>query len=114
MIRRPPRSTLTATLFPYTTLFRSRLAAIFQILWPQPDAGEGKDLGPRADAGATADHRVAVEDASLAQHHLRTHDRIGSDPHPVAQFGAGLDHRRGMDLARHASSPAQASRIIAE
>src|SRR3546814_2926557 len=26
MIRRPPRSTLTATLFPYTTLFRSRAA----------------------------------------------------------------------------------------
>src|SRR3546814_9339133 len=26
MIRRPPRSTRTATLFPYTTLFRSRLA----------------------------------------------------------------------------------------
>src|SRR3546814_9305966 len=25
MIRRPPRSTLTDTLFPYTTLFRSRL-----------------------------------------------------------------------------------------
>src|SRR3546814_9338667 len=27
MIRRPPRSTLTDTLFPYTTLFRSRLLA---------------------------------------------------------------------------------------
>src|SRR3546814_19502697 len=27
MIRRPPRSTRTATLFPYTTLFRSDLAA---------------------------------------------------------------------------------------
>src|SRR5213082_4150375 len=27
MIRRPPRSTLCQTLFPYTTLFRSRLAA---------------------------------------------------------------------------------------
>src|SRR3546814_17002578 len=26
MIRRPPRSTSTDTLFPYTTLFRSRLA----------------------------------------------------------------------------------------
>src|SRR3546814_11580257 len=26
MIRRPPRSTRTDTLFPYTTLFRSRLA----------------------------------------------------------------------------------------
>src|SRR3546814_2523411 len=29
MIRRPPRSTRTDTLFPYTTLFRSRLCAIF-------------------------------------------------------------------------------------
>src|SRR3546814_12445575 len=27
MIRRPPRSTRTATLFPYTTLFRSRVDA---------------------------------------------------------------------------------------
>src|SRR3546814_13920053 len=27
MIRRPPRSTRTATLFPYTTLFRSGVAA---------------------------------------------------------------------------------------
>src|SRR3546814_979344 len=27
MIRRPPRATLTATLFPYTTLFRSTLGA---------------------------------------------------------------------------------------
>src|SRR3546814_8102746 len=28
MIRRPPRSTLTDTLFPYTTLFLSRTAAV--------------------------------------------------------------------------------------
>src|SRR3546814_16720834 len=28
MIRRPPRSTRTDTLFPYTTLFRSRLRAL--------------------------------------------------------------------------------------
>src|SRR3546814_13970499 len=28
MIRRPPRSTRTDTLFPYTTLFRSRLFAV--------------------------------------------------------------------------------------
>src|SRR3546814_15061027 len=28
MIRRPPRSTLTDTLFPYTTLFRSALVAV--------------------------------------------------------------------------------------
>src|SRR3546814_18924077 len=29
MIRRPPRSTRTDTLFPYTTLFRSRVHAVF-------------------------------------------------------------------------------------
>src|SRR3546814_13645679 len=31
MIRRPPRSTRTDTLFPYTTLFRSSLAAIVAV-----------------------------------------------------------------------------------
>src|SRR3546814_5663425 len=49
MIRRPPRSTRTDTLFPYTTLFRSRRA--------------GLDLGPRdlrvaAPAGAPLGHEV--------------------------------------------------------
>src|SRR3546814_10794352 len=31
MIRRPPRSTRTDTLFPYTTLFRSRLRAAIEV-----------------------------------------------------------------------------------
>src|SRR3546814_13854076 len=31
MIRRPPRSTRTDTLFPYTTLFRSRLLQEFEV-----------------------------------------------------------------------------------
>src|SRR3546814_1519026 len=31
MIRRPPRSTRTDTLFPYTTLFRSRTAATLEL-----------------------------------------------------------------------------------
>src|SRR3546814_8479894 len=39
MIRRPPRSTLTDTLFPYTTLFRSRCAQHR----PSPPQGDGRD-----------------------------------------------------------------------
>src|SRR3546814_7565102 len=35
MIRRPPRSTRTDTLFPYTTLFRSALGAAARPLSPQ-------------------------------------------------------------------------------
>src|SRR3546814_12424907 len=33
MIRRPPRSTRTDTLFPYTTLFRSKRGFLRQSLW---------------------------------------------------------------------------------
>src|SRR3546814_18187941 len=47
MIRRPPRSTRTDTLFPYTTLFRSVVApvpkdkrSIFVVPWPAPDGEE--------------------------------------------------------------------------
>src|SRR3546814_1980163 len=42
MIRRPPRSTRTDTLFPYTTLFRSEDAAIRRRR-PQP-LGQGPQL----------------------------------------------------------------------
>src|SRR3546814_6313791 len=57
MIRRPPRSTRTDTLFPYTTLFRSRIdqadrpgeAALAQLSQYQP--------AQRAFARAGADHR---------------------------------------------------------
>src|SRR3546814_15325511 len=46
MIRRPPRSTRTDTLFPYTTLFRS-------------PGGRGHHLGRRI--GPVGDDRVGVE-----------------------------------------------------
>src|SRR3546814_1729096 len=50
MIRRPPRSTRTDTLFPYTTLFRSDGAAV-----GRPYAGE--QPGKRGFAGrARSDH----------------------------------------------------------
>src|SRR3546814_8299470 len=39
MIRRPPRSTRTDTLFPYTTLFRSRVARAQPDLWPARQSG---------------------------------------------------------------------------
>src|SRR3546814_1686826 len=43
MIRRPPRSTRTDTLFPYTTLFRSGDAALARILRNAEDAAQGDD-----------------------------------------------------------------------
>src|SRR3546814_6573401 len=46
MNRRPPRSTRTDTLFPYTTLFRSRRQAALH----RPDSGDPRD--PRGIGGA--------------------------------------------------------------
>src|SRR3546814_18963362 len=47
MIRRPPRSTLTDTLFPYTTLFRSHdvTQAVDAVAVHQPH-GAGEVIGP--------------------------------------------------------------------
>src|SRR3546814_5549195 len=46
MIRRPPRSTRTDTLFPYTTLFRSRLGGLVE------KGRRGGDLHAENAAGA--------------------------------------------------------------
>src|SRR3546814_4334797 len=43
MIRRPPRSTRTDTLFPYTTLFRSPRTAVAQ--FPAPGDGDRAPAG---------------------------------------------------------------------
>src|SRR3546814_3770598 len=48
MIRRPPRSTRTDTLFPYTTLFRSRAARL--TAWGDSER-HGEDAAPIAARG---------------------------------------------------------------
>src|SRR3546814_13372976 len=58
MIRRPPRSTRTDTLFPYTTLFRSRAAA--EHLDPVVRAVVDLDVIERG-AGSDAGQRQAVD-----------------------------------------------------
>src|SRR3546814_20888263 len=44
MIRRPPRSTRTDTLFPYTTLFRSPLVATNPTCFAEPHFHEAHDV----------------------------------------------------------------------
>src|SRR3546814_3661808 len=66
MIRRPPRSTRTDTLFPYTTLFRSRAQGLLGRLRRVKGGGRGAGqmLGrrDRIDAGARR-HRRSGPDA---------------------------------------------------
>src|SRR3546814_15279256 len=63
MIRRPPRSTRTDTLFPYTTLFRSATipAATGLAVRHHRDVAEFPGVAPGAGEGLTVDHRAATE-----------------------------------------------------
>src|SRR3546814_7928531 len=69
MIRRPPRSTRTDTLFPYTTLFRSRAAG---------DTACGSNRGPTThrERRASAD---SCADRSASPQLRRTRDQAGRD-----------------------------------
>src|SRR3546814_4698662 len=69
MIRRPPRSTRTDTLFPYTTLFRSARSAVGQALVDRAGvivAKLGLFVQPAAEFGI-----VVVAASRTAQHRRR-------------------------------------------
>src|SRR3546814_9138520 len=77
MIRRPPRSTRTDTLFPYTTLFRSQ---------PQ-DAGGGEGLGMRRHAEAVARRqRFAGGKVGDAEGPLQNHPAASGDGDHAARL----------------------------
>src|SRR3546814_3305691 len=112
MLLPPPKSTRTDTLFPYTTLFRSHLAAVAHAQREAVAAGEEgfehvaqrralEDRGGPAAAGA--DH-VAVAEATDGDHagERRQVGAAGDEVAHVHVYGleAAADERRGhLDLA---------------
>src|SRR3546814_13217131 len=86
MIRRPPRSTRTDTLFPYTTLFRSRMAGVGGLL------ATDRVFGLLEREFEVADVRAAVAEAIT--------------PEPNAGLGA---HRTLLTLA---TSRAGVTRLV--
>src|SRR3546814_13781029 len=63
MIRRPPRSTRTDTLFPYTTLFRSHPSRLLSRRGGPDDPG-GAGHGGQAD-GMAPSHGVSADHVDL-------------------------------------------------
>src|SRR3546814_20320139 len=78
MIRRPPRATRTATLFPYTTLFRSAD--------PLPRRSVGRIAGPRPRQEVPVDRTVRLQRETLVHERFRhvadaaTQRRLGEGP----------------------------------
>src|SRR3546814_18901294 len=77
MIRRPPRSTRTDTLFPYTTLFRSRQAG-----------PGGSDLSGHG-GGRAHPRRSGVPDRAIARDRA-SRPQAGADPPHDPQNRTGL------------------------
>src|SRR3546814_1891849 len=72
MIRRPPRSTRTDTLFPYTTLFRSRLelrADLRRIADDHPDQVVGTDISPGGRIQIGGVHRAVTVSQRRSEEH---------------------------------------------
>src|SRR3546814_12235729 len=115
MIRRPPRSTRTDTLFPYTTLFRSALEPRLELAL---DAGAGlqhpeiqrqqlhalQDWWHQAFGDA---HRQAFDHRGLADAGLAGEDRAVLPPP-----GQDVDHLPESGAPRqHSVEPADAGRV---
>src|SRR3546814_13618524 len=98
MIRRPPRSTRTDTLFPYTTLFRS----------PQPAVLDRAGAGRRAARTAAAG-RPGLRAGALPRHGLHDH-RGGRAADPVRRAIRAVAGVEAGDAAvpRLAPAPRQA------
>src|SRR3546814_15254945 len=79
MIRRPPRSTRTDTLFPYTTLFRSGLVEIFerrarQFELPRGFKADRPIAARQRDDMPALDHRFPAE---TGERHQQVADAAG-------------------------------------
>src|SRR3546814_16431019 len=107
MIRRPPRSTRTDTLFPYATLFRSRQPGLAPA-WspdrtPRRQSREGRDRAAgawlRPHPRQRAAPRAAVVDPRLRDHRGRDRRRAARVQHDRRAAGgrAGRDRKSGVE-----------------
>src|SRR3546814_19871667 len=110
MIRRPPRSTRTDTLFPYTTLFRSKGAAELRPFRPGDARMEGfqpRQLEP--DVGARLQEKVRANPEALRGEveHFDGADARPALPATGAERALGAPGRAF--LARH---PGDRKRVV--
>src|SRR3546814_2907725 len=90
MIRRPPRSTRTDTLFPYTTLFRSSLRSA-----REPLERRGPDL-PKGNAGR---RRVTAPCAGITQIRFDGYDLSPPESeHPMSPRAVGRSEEHTSEL----------------
>src|SRR3546814_15815488 len=101
MIRRPPRSTRTDTLFPYTTLFRSDVAS-FHTDPLSTNNARVKNVRKLARRSFRAEHRQFVADGPKAVEGALTVAGCAVEVIAPANSSAEYAHRRARPGARSA------------
>src|SRR3546814_18523683 len=98
MIRRPPRSTRTDTLFPYTTLFRSGLCAAVLSVWGNADGQQA--LSVSAERQHECADRSVVQELGSSTRKKPHPNRASGLARRIEERGRGtlcltLDNREG-------------------
>src|SRR3546814_4581789 len=107
MIRRPPRSTRTDTLFPYTTLFRSR--RIIPAAVPDQQHSRAPTTIANGDASGDAMHFGVGRFGQDARHRVLRHCAKGRDPNPSR---LSILHRACVTFAEEGDVVPQRSTIL--
>src|SRR3546814_13941210 len=99
MIRRPPRSTRTDTLFPYTTLFRSFIAPVTALLLGVSGAGvaatpsgDGTSTGMKAEPGMMH-NGDASQMGQMKPGRMKDHGMMGDGMMGGGMMGGGIDRK---------------------
>src|SRR3546814_11073550 len=95
MIRRPPRSTRTDTLFPYTTLFRSQRR--LELILHAVAAAKGPRLAGPFSIRAGHSARVAFSTAFSAAVSLPASPRLPGRPRAMARLSRSEERRVGKE-----------------
>src|SRR3546814_15129042 len=89
MIRRPPRSTRTYTLFPYTTLFRSELRSTFDIAAGGPEHKHLPEVGRRVQPFLWA---MIIPEGRDAGGRRQSHSRKGdTEKRPIGRISGDVE-----------------------
>src|SRR3546814_2356207 len=114
MIRRPPRSTRTDTLFPYTTLFRSASAVaggLVEVALQDPRPCVGQARGQLVAVAAQALGGVEVV-AGAGDEGDRAMSGVDQVPHHLARAAVVVDaHRAQAGFARAAVEDRKSTRL---
>src|SRR3546814_10741399 len=81
MIRRPPRSTLTDTLFPYTTLFRSGIDDLGRVIRHFKNIREGRLCQHDDPPAARSQARYTEPSCGVGEHRNLLTFRLRSEEH---------------------------------